>query len=705
MAKLAPWLTVKNEGDSEPVVMVISGAIGKSWWDDSGVSSKEFHDELNKIPKGKAIHVRINSEGGSIKDGLEIYNALKERRKDVTAFVDGYALSIASVIPLGADKVVSPKSSIWMLHEPWSMTQGNAEEHRHSAEMLDKHGDMLAAIYAEETGKSKKSMRDLMHAETWMTGDEAVDFGLADEVPEDAGQASFRPLDKTQFKTIPTNIFNMISADKSGDNKKHITGTTMNKTIIVALLKAHGIEAVDTETDEQLQAKLDKIPKAKKPEEKANDTDDSVAALQEIRAQLSAERKTRITAEVKRRSENRVQNDKLDWWVDLAVTAKTVKDEEAVYEQIDALPVNSPGGEALAFDGGNIIIMDVLQDKRPIAARFPDSPAAKIYAKHNGDRSKAAVEVKDNWNSLLNDAYRRDLKKGLSPLAANTYSATLVTSFLMDGSLTPLQNMWAPLRAFALEFSPDPYKPLATGVLKNPTAGGSAQTDATNFESGNSTVGPLSVTMHQYTVSFQVSNSDLNSGLRMQDLVTINSANFANKVTEVATAPITVANFTGTAITQPAAAFGFSDLATLQGLLKKSPIKNVILDGTYIANIANTPAFFQQAGVVGGATTAWRAFGWDLIAQNSDWTGAGTNVQGFACNPQAIVGITGLPLNPPNIPGGILQQSSMTIPGLETSIAVYSWFNTATRTMWASYDIMLGVVLGDATAGYIVKSA
>ncbi len=170
----------------------------------------------------------------------------------------------------------------------------------------------------------------------------------------------------------------------------------------------------------------------------------------------------------------------------------------------------------------------------------------------------------------------------------------------------------------------------------------------------------------------------------MEHLVKINTANFANKIIEVATVPLTAAIFTTPGVTSAGAAFGFSDLATLQALLKKSPVKNLILDGTYIARIANSPAFFQAAGVVGGNTGAWKAFGWDLIAQNTDWTGAGANVQGFACNPQAIAGITGLPVTPPNIPGGILSQTTMTVPGLEIPVAVYNWFNPSTRTMWTA---------------------
>jgi hypothetical protein len=288
-------------------------------------------------------------------------------------------------------------------------------------------------------------------------------------------------------------------------------------------------------------------------------------------------------------------------------------------------------------------------------------------------------------------------------MAANTITSVL-TNFLMDGSVTDLQNRWAMLRAFSLDTRPDGYKPLAPGVLKHVTAGSAAQTNPTTYESGNSTVAPVTVTPAEHSVSYQISNIDLNSGVRMQDLVTINTANFANVVIEAATAPITAANFTGTATVSSAAAFSFSDLASLQALLKKSPIKNLIIDGAYIARIANTPGFFQTAGTVGGSPQAWRAFGWDGIYQNTDWTGAGTNMQGFACNPQAIGGIIGLPLLPALIPGNILSSTVMTVEGLDVQVLAEAWFNPATRTSWNSLRVMDGWAKVDATAGFILTS-
>jgi hypothetical protein len=236
------------------------------------------------------------------------------------------------------------------------------------------------------------------------------------------------------------------------------------------------------------------------------------------------------------------------------------------------------------------------------------------------------------------------------------------------------------------------------------TVGSTTLTNATNFESGDSTVAPISVTMAQYTQPFQVSNSDFNSGLRMQDLVTINIAKFADKVTSVATAIITAANFPTTPVISAAASFGLSDLATLQGQLQKSPIKNLILDGTYLARIANQPGFFQKTGAGLEDPAGYAAYGWDGTYLASNWTGAGANIKGLACNPQALVGVTGLPATPANIPGGILSMTTQTLPGLGIAIALFQWFNPSTRTFWCSYDIVAGFAVGDSTAGVIVAS-
>jgi ATP-dependent Clp protease protease subunit len=201
----AKLFTVNNKADHAEVL--ISGPIGGSFWDDSGMTEKAFLDALADIPKGKPLVIGVNSEGGSIQDGLGIFNAIKRWEGPTTARIDGYAVSIASVIPLAAQRVISPKSSIWMIHEPWMVAQGNAEDMRKAADVLEKHGETLASIYESETGMSAEEVRAKMKSETWFRGDEAVALGFADESPD--GAVALNSFDATKFSNVPTDILSL----------------------------------------------------------------------------------------------------------------------------------------------------------------------------------------------------------------------------------------------------------------------------------------------------------------------------------------------------------------------------------------------------------------------------------------------------------------------------------------------------------------
>ena len=201
----AKLFTVNNKSDHAEVL--ISGPIGGSFWDDSGMTEKAFLDALADIPKGKPLVIGVNSEGGSIQDGLGIFNAIKRWEGPTTARIDGYAVSIASVIPLAAQRVISPKSSIWMIHEPWMVAQGNAEDMRKAADVLEKHGETLASIYESETGMSAEDVRAKMKSETWFRGDEAVALGFADESPD--GAVALNSFDATKFSNVPTDILSL----------------------------------------------------------------------------------------------------------------------------------------------------------------------------------------------------------------------------------------------------------------------------------------------------------------------------------------------------------------------------------------------------------------------------------------------------------------------------------------------------------------
>lgn len=141
---------------------------------------------LGQIPAGTTdIVMRIHSPGGSVGDGIAMYKALKDNPARIVAIVDGYAASTASFVMLAADEVHVHESSLVFLHKPWSVSEGNADDMRKSAEDLDKHEDAIIAIYSRKTGKSAEEMKAILREEMFLSGAEAVEMGLADVLVDD----------------------------------------------------------------------------------------------------------------------------------------------------------------------------------------------------------------------------------------------------------------------------------------------------------------------------------------------------------------------------------------------------------------------------------------------------------------------------------------------------------------------------------------
>jgi ATP-dependent Clp protease, protease subunit len=701
------WLTTEQYDDCAEII--ISGQIGKDWWDNTGISSKEFRNALDQIPKGQKIKLRINSEGGSVQDGIEIYNAIKERATDVTSYISGYAVSIASVIPLAAARVISPVSSIWMIHDPWTFAQGNAEDMRAAAEMLDKHGDMLAQIYSQEIGKGKKTIRDAMKAETWFTGREAVEYGLADETEEDTEdtRASLRSFKTKGFEgRIPAAILNILSPLSSGqpETKKEEprqAAVDQMKKAIVALLKAHNIEAAETETDGALQEKLEQLIKS----------GNSRAILDEFKTLLKDNKENVVIvdfdakAEIAALKKARIQDRVLVYVDSTAITKEecdifieaALKDEENTFKILDNRKAATIGGRATGID------VEVLDHSTDGITGRPTEKLKNLFVHHKGDKAKIFSELRDNFHQFTADARRQDTVRN-----ENTFSATITTNFLILGATTKLSPKFASAKMFARDASVDPYKPLASGVMKFNSSvqdGSDAQTNATNFENGDSEIDPVTVAVNQYTVSFHVTNSQFNSGFRMEDLLEAKLASLGSKISQVIGALLKTANFATLApVISAPGAFGFGYMATAWGELKKANRKNMMMDGEYLAKVINNPAFLQAVPVVPGA--GWKnVIGWDYIALHTEWSQAGANVRGFFGDEQAIGMIAGLPLiDAPAIPGGILAQGTGMLPGVDLPLAVYAWFNPSTRTYWASLDMMFGANVLDNSAGGLLAS-
>jgi len=155
--------------------------IGEGWV--GGISAKAFVEDLNKIKAAGTLSVRINSEGGNVFDGLTIYNALKRHPARVVVDVDGLAASIASVIAMAGDEIRMAANSFMMIHDPWVVTGGTADELRTMAETMDKVRAKLLDTYVGRAGDERAVQLDsMMAAETWLTAEEALEAGLIDKI-------------------------------------------------------------------------------------------------------------------------------------------------------------------------------------------------------------------------------------------------------------------------------------------------------------------------------------------------------------------------------------------------------------------------------------------------------------------------------------------------------------------------------------------
>lgn len=195
------WYRIENKADEDEATIYIYDEIGL--W---GLTAADFVRDLQQVKAGK-ISLHLNTPGGEVFDGIAIHNALRQHKATVHVHVDSLAASIGSVIAMAGDSITMAKHSTLMIHEPFGLAWGDAEEMRKTAEVLDQLGDTIAGIYAERAGGSVRQWRDRMYAETWYTDREAVDAGLADEVDGDApAEAAENRFDLSMFKHPPEGL-------------------------------------------------------------------------------------------------------------------------------------------------------------------------------------------------------------------------------------------------------------------------------------------------------------------------------------------------------------------------------------------------------------------------------------------------------------------------------------------------------------------
>lgn len=176
---LKKLLEIKNLTDTS-ADLYFFGDIVSDWWgawqdeDQYPDAIKNFLAEAN----GKDLNIHINSGGGSVFAGIAIYNMLKQYKGKKTVYIDGLAGSIASVIALVGDEIIMGTGSMMMIHKPWGLCSGNANDMRKYAECLDSIQESIISIYGEKLndGVEVETINELVDAETWLTATETSKY-------------------------------------------------------------------------------------------------------------------------------------------------------------------------------------------------------------------------------------------------------------------------------------------------------------------------------------------------------------------------------------------------------------------------------------------------------------------------------------------------------------------------------------------------
>ena len=185
----------------DSATLYIYGDITSYKWYEDDVCVYDLAKEIGDL-NGKALTVRINSYGGEVAEGLAIYNLLKSYEGEVTTICDGFACSAASVVFMVGAKRIMPRSSLLMIHNAWTWASGDADDLRKAAEDLEKITQPSVDIYTSVSNLDADEIKAMMDAETWFDADEALDYGFATEIIEEAAMQSLEDgiLAKTVFK-------------------------------------------------------------------------------------------------------------------------------------------------------------------------------------------------------------------------------------------------------------------------------------------------------------------------------------------------------------------------------------------------------------------------------------------------------------------------------------------------------------------------
>lgn len=199
--RLRPDALVRALKDDDAVELFLYDQIGFPF-----ITSQEFIEALTEI-EAPTIHLRINSPGGDVFEGVAIENALRQHDARIVTHIDALAGSIASVIALAGDEVRMAPNAFFMIHQPWALVVGGADELRQKADAIEKVGQVaISSAYQAKSGQDAETIETWMDNETWFSATEALDAGFVDVVEKSASGAKASIFDLSIYQHVPAGL-------------------------------------------------------------------------------------------------------------------------------------------------------------------------------------------------------------------------------------------------------------------------------------------------------------------------------------------------------------------------------------------------------------------------------------------------------------------------------------------------------------------
>lgn len=264
---------VKNKSKQE-ANLTIFGDITSFPFCENDVSSYNLSKQLQQLTDVKTINVHINSYGGEVAEGLAIYNSLKNHKAKVKTYCDGFACSIASVIFMAGDERVMSNASLLMIHNAWTLAQGNANELRKQADDLDKITQASVNAYMNHVSISESELKDLLNNESWLDCNEALTKGFATKITEskDSDKAS---------QSVKQSLIKMILAnqEETEDEEEEVEITEDDEEVVEEEIQneeeTEEPETTEDERDEEIsEEETTEEENPEKDEETVDETDE-----------------------------------------------------------------------------------------------------------------------------------------------------------------------------------------------------------------------------------------------------------------------------------------------------------------------------------------------------------------------------------------------------------------------------------------------